>query len=210
MVFDPFKNLRVLVSGIVVDDHMHRFLLGRPGIDDVEEADELLMAMALHTLADDLAVKHIERREKGGDAVPLIVVGDGAGTSLLHRQPRLGAVQHLDLAFLINRENDGAVGWIDVEADYLFELGRELRIVRQLEPADQMGPQAMSTPDPLHRTDADPSGLRHRRAGPMAGGRRRPCQGQRHNAFDHLWAQWRIARGTRLVAPKPRHAFLAE
>src|ERR1700746_529342 len=50
MVFDPFKNLRVLVSGIVVDDHMHRFLLGRPGIDDVEEADELLMAMALHTL----------------------------------------------------------------------------------------------------------------------------------------------------------------
>ena len=64
MVFDPFKNLRVFVSGIVVDDHMHRFLLGHPGIDDVEEADELLMAMALHALADDLAVKHIERREK--------------------------------------------------------------------------------------------------------------------------------------------------
>ena len=74
---------------------MHRFLLRHPGIDDVEEADELLMAMALHTLADDLAVKHIERREKGGDAVPLIVVGDGASTSLLHRQPRLGAVQRL-------------------------------------------------------------------------------------------------------------------
>ena len=64
MVFDPFKNLRVLVSGIVVDDHMHRFLLGYPGIDDVEEADELLMTMTLHALADDLAVKHIERREK--------------------------------------------------------------------------------------------------------------------------------------------------
>ena len=42
--------------GLVVDDHMHRFLLGHPGIDNVEEADELLMAMALHTLADDLAV----------------------------------------------------------------------------------------------------------------------------------------------------------
>ena len=83
------------------------------------------MAMALHALADDLAVKHIERREKGGDAVPLIVVGDGAGTSLLHRRPRLGAVQRLDLAFLINRENDGVVRRIDVEADELFELGRE-------------------------------------------------------------------------------------
>jgi hypothetical protein len=54
--FDPFKNLGVLVSGIVVDDHMHRFLLGHLGINDVEEADELLMAMALHTLADDLSL----------------------------------------------------------------------------------------------------------------------------------------------------------
>src|SRR6516225_3592572 len=101
----------------------------------------------------------------------------GAGTSLLHWQPRLSAVQRLDLAFLINRENDGAVRRIDVEADDLLELGRELRIIGQLEPADQMRPQAMSTPDPLYRTDADASGLRHRRARPMAGGRRRPCQG---------------------------------
>ena len=65
MVFDPFKNLGVLVSGIVVDNHMHRFLLGHLGIDDVEEADRLLMAMVFHTLADDFAVKHIQRREKG-------------------------------------------------------------------------------------------------------------------------------------------------
>src|SRR5262245_60815652 len=89
MVFDPFKNLGVLVSGIVVDDHMDRFLLGHPGIDDVEEADELLMAMALHTLADDLTFQHIKRRKQCRDAVTLVVVGDGAGTSLLHRQPRL-------------------------------------------------------------------------------------------------------------------------
>src|SRR6476620_4863925 len=61
MVFDPFKNLGVPVSGIVVDDHMHRLLLGHLGINDVEEADELLMAMALHTLADDLAFQHIKR-----------------------------------------------------------------------------------------------------------------------------------------------------
>src|ERR1700741_2842796 len=108
--------------------------------------------------------------------VTFVVVGDGAGTSLLDRQPRLGAVQRLDLAFLIDRENDGVVGRIDVEADDLFELSRKLRIIRQLEPADQMWPQAMSTPDPLHRTHADASGLRHCRARPIVGGRRRPCQ----------------------------------
>src|SRR5262249_19797024 len=98
--FDPFKNLGVLVSGIVVDDHMDRFLLGHPGIDDLEEADELLMAMALHTLADDLTFQHIKRRKQCRDAVTLVVVGDGAGTSLLHRQPRLGAIQRLDLAHM--------------------------------------------------------------------------------------------------------------
>src|ERR1700723_262895 len=210
MVFDPFKNLGVLVSGIVVDDHMHRLLLGHLGINDVEEADELLMAMALHTLADDLAFQHIKRCEQRRDAMTLVVVCDGASTSLLHRQPRLGAVQRLDLAFLIDRENDGVVGRVDVEADDLFELGRKLGIVGQLEPADQMRPQAMSTPDPLHRTDADPSGFRHRRAGPMAGGRRRSCQGQGHNAFGYLWAQWWNARGPSLVAPKPRYAFFAK
>jgi len=56
------------------------------------------------------------------------------------------------LAFLIDRENDGVVGRIDVEADDLFELGRELRIIRQLEPADQMRPQAMSSLNRLSPT----------------------------------------------------------
>src|SRR5262245_11809251 len=170
----------------------------------------LFAGIALTAVADDLTFQHIKRRKQCRDAVTLVVVGDGAGTSLLHRQPRLGAVQRLDLAFLIDRENDGVVGRIDVEADDLFELGRELGIIRQLEPADQMRPQAVSTPDPLHRTDADASGLRHRRARPMAGGRRWPGQGQRHKAFGHLWAQRRNTRGPRLVAPKPCHAFLAE
>ena len=147
--FESF-NWWVLVSGIVVDDHMHRFLLGHPGIDEVEGANKLLMAMTLHTLSDDLAFQDIKRRKQRRDAVALVVVGDGAGTSLLHRQPRLGAVQRLDLAFLIDRENDGMVGRIDVKADDLFEFGRELRIVGQLEPADQMRPQPMSAPDPLH------------------------------------------------------------
>ena len=58
------------------------------------------MTMALHTLADDLAFQYIKRCEQGRDAMTLVVVCDGAGTSLLHRQPRLGAVQRLDLAHM--------------------------------------------------------------------------------------------------------------
>jgi len=39
---------------------MNRFPPGYPGIDDVKEAHELLMAMTLHALADDLAFQNIK------------------------------------------------------------------------------------------------------------------------------------------------------
>ena len=45
-----------------------------------------------------LMIRSTPRRKQCRDAVTLVVVGDGAGTSLLHQQPRLGAVQRLDLA----------------------------------------------------------------------------------------------------------------
>src|SRR5271166_5266779 len=146
MFVDPFQHLGMLVSSIVVDNDMDRFLLGHPSVDNGKEADELLMAMMLHTLADDLALKHIERGEQSGDAVTLVVVGHGASPTLFHRQPRLGAIQRLDLAFLIDREHDGVVGRIDVQANDLLELGRELRIVGQLKAPYQMRSQAMGAP----------------------------------------------------------------
>ena len=57
----------MLVGRIIIDDDMDRRLLRHLGIDDIEEADELLMAMTLHALAEDLPLKDIERREQGGD-----------------------------------------------------------------------------------------------------------------------------------------------
>src|SRR5579862_625726 len=109
MAREPFQDLGVLVGGVVVDDDMDGPFGWRSGIDDVEEADELLMAMALHALADDLAFEDIESGEQGGSSVSFIVVGDGAGAPLLHRQARLRTVERLDLALLIDRKDDGVV-----------------------------------------------------------------------------------------------------
>src|SRR5215217_4239074 len=56
----PGDHLRMLVSGVVVENEVH----GRDGLlDGVEEADELLMAMALHAAADDLALKDLLQQE---------------------------------------------------------------------------------------------------------------------------------------------------
>src|SRR6266550_8788498 len=168
------------------------------------------MAMALHALANDLALKDIERCEQGSDAMALVVVGYGASAPLFHRQPRLGAIKGSNLALLVDRQDNGMVGRIDVEADDLVQFGGKLRIVGQLELAYPVRLEAMSTPYPLHRTDADPGCLRHLRTGPVTGRRRRASQRQGDHTFSNLRAQRRNTRPTRLVPPKARGSFVAE
>ena len=58
---EPGAHLGMLVGGVVVEDHMDA-LAGRDiGLDGVEEADELLVAVALHAAPDDLALEHVQR-----------------------------------------------------------------------------------------------------------------------------------------------------
>jgi hypothetical protein len=45
------------VHGVVVEDDVDGFALGDLALDGVEEADEFLVAMALHVAADHLAVE---------------------------------------------------------------------------------------------------------------------------------------------------------
>src|ERR1700720_4204519 len=59
-------------------------------------------------------------------------------------------------SLLIDRQDNGVVGRIDVEADDLVQFGGKLRIVGQLELAHPVRLEAMSTPYPLHRADANP------------------------------------------------------
>src|SRR3546814_14396744 len=47
--------LWVLVSSVVVEDHMHALAYRNLALDRIEEADELLMAVALHDAVDQFA-----------------------------------------------------------------------------------------------------------------------------------------------------------
>jgi len=57
------------------------------------EAIEFLMSVALHALADHLAVENVQGRKQRRRAVALVVVGHRSATALLHRQAGLGAVE---------------------------------------------------------------------------------------------------------------------
>ena len=133
MAVEPGAHLRVLVGGVVVEDDVDGLAGRHLGLDGVEEADELLMAVALHVAADDGAVEHVEGGEQRGGAVALVVVRHGAGAALLHRQAGLGAVERLDLALLVDRQHDGVRRRIDIEPDDVAQLVDELRVVGELE-----------------------------------------------------------------------------
>jgi hypothetical protein len=69
------------------------------------------------------------------------------------------------LALLIDRQNDGMVRRIEIEADDVTQLGNKMRVIGQLELTHPMRLQAMSSPDALNRADADPGRLGHRGCG---------------------------------------------
>jgi len=71
------------------------------GLDPVEEADEFLMPVALHAAADDLAFEHIE----GRTAWWFRFAYSFHAAPRLQGQAGLGAVERLDLRFLINAEH---------------------------------------------------------------------------------------------------------
>src|SRR5260370_34373704 len=64
--------------------------------------------------------------------IPIQVVDHRPAAPLLHRQPRLGAVERLDLALLVDREHDRVRRRIDVEPHAAAQLADELRGLRPL------------------------------------------------------------------------------
>ena len=81
MSLQPFADFGMFVSGIVVDDGMDRLAFGDLSVDEIEEANELLVPMALHVAADDGAVEDIEGGEQGRGAVALVVMRHRAGAA---------------------------------------------------------------------------------------------------------------------------------
>jgi hypothetical protein len=93
----------------------------------------------VHAMTDDRAVEHVEGREQGGRAVALVIMGHRATAPRPHRQTRLGAVEGLDLALLVDRQHHGMGRRVDVQPDGVPDLGGEMGIARELEAAYLVG-----------------------------------------------------------------------
>src|SRR5215203_6272171 len=65
MAGEPGDHLRVLVGGVVVEDDVDELTDRHRRLEGVEETDEFLVSMALHTAAEDRAVEHVEGGKTG-------------------------------------------------------------------------------------------------------------------------------------------------
>ena len=204
------RTVGMLVGGVIVEDGVDGFAGRNLALDRVEETDELLVAMALHVAADHGSVEDVHGGEQGGRSVPLVIMGHRSSTALLHRQPGLGAVERLDLAFFVDGQDHGVRRRIDVETDDVAQLVDEFRVLGELELANAVGLQPMRAPDALDRTDADARGLGHRGARPMCDLARRRFHRERNDALSDLGIEFWNARGTSLIAQKAFEALNRE
>ena len=166
-----------------------------------------MLAVALHAAADDLAFKYIESGEQRGGAVTLVIVGHRFGAALLHGKARLGAVERVDLALLVEGQDDGVGGRIDIKANHVAQFLDELGIVGELELTQPVRLQPMRAPDALNRTDADADLVRHHRGGPMR--RLGRGIGLRHVRLALKSCGFRLRGAVRLVAISSHSWFQA-
>src|SRR6516162_1849948 len=116
--------------------------------------------------------------------IPIQVMGHRPAFTGLERQARLRAVERLDLALLVDRDDHRVLGRVHVETDDVLDLLGELRIIGALEGANAVRLQPMRHPQALHGAQAHADGFGHGTAGPMGGVARRLGAGQVHNLGD--------------------------
>lgn len=99
---------------------------------------------------------------------------------------------------------------IDVKPDDVADLGREGRIVGELEGPDAVRLQPVRVPDALDIGEAHACRLRHGPPSPLGRLARRLGQRQGDDPLAHFRSERHDARGTGFVAQEPVHAFFGE
>ena len=126
-------------------------------------------------------------------------MGHCPGAAALHRQARLGAIQRLDLALLIDPEHQAMRRGVEVKPDHVVQLVGKLRITAEFEGPQPVWGETMDAPDLLHRADRQTHDIGHRPAGPVGGFTRRGTQGALDQLRDDRLGHRRFAGLARLV-----------
>ena len=131
----PRLSFGVLVCGIVVADDMDLLLAWERLLHLLEKAYPFLMPVLLHAGANDFSCGDVERRKQGGGSVALVVVGHRRVAALFDGQPRLGAIQRLNLTCFIAGKHHRMFRRVQIEAHDVFQLLDKVLVVGEFEGA---------------------------------------------------------------------------
>ena len=101
VVCQPVAHLGKPVGAVVVE-HEVKLEPRVADVDQLQEAQELLVAMACVAAPGDLAAGDVEGGEQRRRAMANVVVGAALHLAAAERQERLGAVECLDLTLLVD------------------------------------------------------------------------------------------------------------
>lgn len=111
--------------------------------------------MAPLAMGEDRAALNVEGREEGRRPMAGMVVGEPLHVSQAHRQVGLGALQCLDLTFLVDAQDQGVIERIQVKAHDVADLLYEESIGRQFETARPVRLHTEQGKVAMHRALAD-------------------------------------------------------
>ncbi len=180
----PRGDVRMRMRAVVIHDEVQRQGPRELAVESPQEFQEFLVRMVRETLPDDAPFRDVQRGKQRRRPVPLVVMGHGAAAALFERQPRLRAIERLNLALLVDAQDDRFVRRVEIEAHDIGELLDEPFVPRQFERPGPMRLQPMRIPNALHRCVTHALGLRHRPRTPVGGGLRRCLGGRGHHAVD--------------------------
>ena len=109
---------------------MHIEIIRDVLVDVVEKLQKLLVAVPALALRQHLARGNVQGSEQRRGAVAAVIVRHALHVSQPHRQKRLGTLQRLRLAFLVDTKHYRRIRWVQIQTDDVVDFFSEEGIVR--------------------------------------------------------------------------------
>lgn len=106
----PADHSRVLERAVIIGDHEQFLVRWGLLIRKVEKFQRFLVGVAGHASARHFVLQDAERRKQGRCLVALVIVRHRLEAAGLERQPRLRAVENLNLAFSSTERTTACAG----------------------------------------------------------------------------------------------------
>jgi len=140
--------------------------------------------MTLGEPSDHLTVQDVKGRIQTGGAVPFVIVSVALNLSWPQLSFWLSTIQSLDLRFLVNRQNQGVIGRVQIQTNHIKNLLGKVWIVADFEGFQTVRLQLRSPPNLLYLPAGDAGMFCHQSKTPMGEPARNLMDSVIQNGFD--------------------------